>query len=172
MRSVLDSTLAGIRVAERALLAVVMIAMSLMFSVNVAVREFSPQLATELAWIEEATLFALAWLVFLGLGLALERRRHIAMTAMLDGMPARPALLVQKAINVAGLVFSLFLAKISFDLAAFIWRSGQISPTLGISMLGLYAPLPVGFALLSLRYLLDLLGAQSRFAIRHVLPEH
>jgi C4-dicarboxylate transporter DctQ subunit len=35
-------------------------------------------------------------------------------------------------------------------------------------VVGLYAPLPLGFALLSLRYLLELLGVQNRFEIRDV----
>jgi C4-dicarboxylate transporter DctQ subunit len=156
----LRGLLSFIRLAERMLLAVVMIAMAVMFFVNVMVRWMSPRHASDLAWIEEATLFALAWLVFVGLGLALEQRRHIAMTALPDSMPrAAPAL--DKLISVVGLVFSVFFAKISFDLALFIYRSGQISPTLGFSMLALYAPLPVGFALLSLRYLLRLLGARE-----------
>ena len=51
-------------------------------------RETFPKLAVELAWIEEATLFALAWMVFIGLGLVLEQRRHIAMTAYSDTLPA------------------------------------------------------------------------------------
>jgi TRAP-type C4-dicarboxylate transport system permease small subunit len=164
--------LAALRLMERAFLALSMIAMSALFFLNVAVREFSPSLATEFAWIEEATLFALAWLVFVGLGLALERRRHVAMASLIDGMPARPARLVRTAINLTGLAFCLFLTKVSFDLAAFIYRSGQISPTLNISMLSLYAPLPIGFALISLRYLLELLGIGNRFAIRDVISEH
>lgn len=162
----------AIRVVERALIAVVLIAMALLYFVNIAVRFFSARLATELAWIDEATLFAFAWLVFVGLGLALERRRHIAMTSVLDKMSAAAARPLQLAINLAGFVFCLIFTKFSFDLAAFIFRSGQISPTLGTTMVWLYAPLPVGFALLSLRYLLELVGAQNRFATRSVAQEH
>ena len=66
---------------------------------HVAVRELSPSLASSFAWIEEATLFALAWLVFVGLGLALERRRHIAMTALLDRFPDGAARAVEAAIT-------------------------------------------------------------------------
>ncbi len=168
----LQTLMSGIRLAERALLATVMLAMAVLFSVNVAVRELSPGLAPALAWIEEATLFALAWMVFVGLGLALERRRHIAMTALLDRLTPRTARAVEAAINLTGLVVSGFFAKVSFDLALFIANSGQISPTLGVSMLGLYAPLPVGFALLTLRYGLELLRFQDRFRIRDAIPEH
>ncbi len=162
----------GIRLAERALLVAVMLAMSALYAVNVAVRELSPALASSFAWIEEATLFALAWLVFIGLGLALERRRHIAMTALLDRLPSGPARAVEAAINLTGLGVCAFLTKISFDLALFIFNSGQISPTLGVTMLGLYAPLPVGFALLTLRYGLELVRVQDRFRIRDVTSEH
>jgi C4-dicarboxylate transporter DctQ subunit len=94
------------------------------------------------------------------------------MTAILDKLRPGVARVVQFAINATGLVVSAFLTKISFDLAAFIYNSGQISPTLGISMLGLYAPLPIGFALLTLRYLLELLRIQDRFQIRDVISEH
>lgn len=164
----LVTVMAAIRYAERAFLAVTLIAMSLMFFVNVAVREVSPKLATELAWIEEATLFALAWLVFIGLGLALERRRQIAMTVLEERLPRPVVRVIQKIINLTGLVFCIFLAKIGFDLAEFIYQSGQISPTLGISMAVLYSALPVGFVLLGLRYSLELLGVQDRTTITSV----
>ncbi len=168
----LQTLMSGIRLLERALLVVVMLSMSLLFAINVAVRELNPGLASSFAWIEEATLFALAWMVFVGLGLTLERRRHIAMTALLDRIPPAAARAVEAAINLTGLVVAAFLAKISFDLARFIYTSGQISPTLGVSMLGLYAPLPVGFALLTLRYGLELMRVQDRFQIRDVISEH
>ena len=80
----LAKLMSGIRIAERALLAALMIGMSVLFFLNVVARELFPKLAVELAWVEEATLFALAWMVFVGLGLVLEQRRHIAMTAYSD----------------------------------------------------------------------------------------
>jgi C4-dicarboxylate transporter, DctQ subunit len=168
----LAALLAGVRTAERIFIAVIMIAMSVLFFLNVVARETSPKLAVELAWIEEATLFALAWMVFVGMGLALERRRHIAMSAYLDSLPPGLARILHKLINLSGLVFCLLLTKFSFDFALFTYRSGQISPTLGFSMIGLYAPLPLGFALLALRYLLELIGAQNRFEIKDAVGEH
>ena len=168
----LTTLMAGIRATERVLLAVVMIAMSIMFFINVVVRETNPRLATELAWIEEATLFALAWLVFIGLGLTLERRRHIAMTVFADSLPPRIAFALHKLINVSGIVVGALLTKFSFEFALFVFHSGQISPTLGYSMVVLYAPLPIGFALLTLRYVLEFLGFQNRFAIQDVIADH
>lgn len=168
----LAALMAGIRTAERIFIAVIMIAMSVLFFLNVVARETSPKLAVELAWIEEATLFALAWMVFVGLGLTLERRRHIAMSSYLDSRPPAVARVLYRLINLSGLVFCILLTKFSFDFALFTYRSGQISPTLGFSMIGLYMPLPLGFALLSLRYLLELIGVQNRFAIKDAVGEH
>jgi C4-dicarboxylate transporter DctQ subunit len=164
----LASFMTALRAVERVFIAVILLAMSALYFTNVVVRSASPRLATELAWIEEATLFAFAWLVFVGLGLALEQRRHIAMTVFLDSRSPRVASVVQKIINLSGLTFCVFLTKASFDLAVFIYESGQISPTLGFSVVGLYAPLPVGFALLGLRYLLELVGVQDRSKIHYV----
>jgi C4-dicarboxylate transporter DctQ subunit len=169
MKPILASFMTALRATERAFIAVILIAMSALFFVNVLVRQFAPSLLAQVAWIEEATLFALAWLVFVGLGIALERRRHIAMTVFLDGRPRLDAAVIQKIINLAGLAFSVFLTKVSVELALFIWDSGQVSPTLGVSVVGLYAPLPIGFALLSLRYLLELFGVQDRSQIRDVV---
>jgi C4-dicarboxylate transporter DctQ subunit len=169
---VVGTAMSVIRRMERALLAAVMLGMSLLYVLNVLVRELWPALASQLAWIEEATLFALAWLVFIGLGITLERRRHIAMTSIMESMPARHRRLIENLINAAGLVFAVLLAKLGFDLAAFILASGQISPTLGISTVVLYAPMPIGFALLAVRYALELAGVQNRFALAEPPPGH
>ena len=168
----LTSLMAGIRAAERALLAIVMVAMSIMYFVNVVVRETNPRFATELDWIDEATLFALAWLVFVGLGLTLERRRHIAMNTFADSLPPRAAFALHKVINASGIVFGALLTKFSVDFAIFTWHSGQISPTLGFSMMWLYLPLPIGFTLLTLRYVLEFLGVQDRFTIKDAIADH
>jgi C4-dicarboxylate transporter DctQ subunit len=168
----LSRVMAAIRVAERALLSTIMIAMAVMFFFNVLAREFSPRLAVELAWIEEATLFLLSWMVFIGLGLVLERRRHIAMTAYSDTLPPRIAYALQKLINFCGIVFCALLLKFSFDFALFTYRSGQVSPTLGFSIAVLYVPLPIGFALLTLRYVLEFCGVQNRFDIKDVIADH
>ena len=152
-----------LRTIERALLGALMLAMSFAYVVNVAARNLVPALAPQLAWIEEATLIALAWVVFLGLGLALERGRHIAMSAFLERIrgPAKPWII--GAINLVGLLFSLYIAKIGMDISVFVYRSGQVSPTLNLSMIWLYGVMPVGFGLLALRYALELAGYSRRF---------
>jgi C4-dicarboxylate transporter, DctQ subunit len=162
----------ALRRLERGLLAALMILMALAYAFNVAMRELAASYASRFAWIEEACLFALAWVVFLGLGLALERGRQIAMTSLIERMPPGLRRAVKLAIDVTGLLFSLYIAKLALDITLFVWRSGQTSPTLDVSMAWLYAAAPVGFCLLALRYALELPQPEGRLAVREVSQEH
>jgi C4-dicarboxylate transporter DctQ subunit len=166
------SFLEALRRLERGLLAALMILMALAYAFNVAMRELAASYASRFAWIEEACLFALAWVVFLGLGLALERGRQIAMTSLLERM--RPAIRrpVKVLIDLTGLLFSLYIAKLALDITLFVSRSGQTSPTLDVSMAWLYAAMPVGFCLLALRYALELPQPEGRLAVREASQEH
>lgn len=161
-----------LRRLERGLVAALMIVMALVYAFNVAVRELAPAQAARFAWIEEACLFALAWVVFLGLGLALERGRHIAMTSLLERFAPRLRRAVKLAIDLTGLAFSLYVAKLALDITLFVVRSGQSSPTLEVSMGWLYAAMPVGFALLAARYVLELGAGAGRHAVRAAALEH
>jgi len=143
-----------------------MILMALTYAFNVAVRSFAPMQSARFAWIEEACLFALAWVVFLALGLALERGRHIAMTGLLERLGPRVQRGLRFAIDLTGLAFSLYIAKLALDITLFVARSGQASPTLDLSMAWLYAAMPVGFVLLALRYALELAALRGRLAAR------
>jgi C4-dicarboxylate transporter DctQ subunit len=136
------------------MVAALMILMAFAYAFNVAVRSLAPAQAAKFAWIEEACLFSLAWSVFLGLGLALERSRHIAMTSLLQRLAPGLRWRIKLAIDLTGVVFSLYIAKLAVDITLFVVRSGQSSPTLDVSMGWLYAAMPVGFALLALRYAL------------------
>ena len=159
----LHAALHILRTIERVLLAGLMLAMSLAYVINVIARNAVPLLAPRLAWIEEATLIALAWVVFLGLGLALERGRNITMSAFLGRIRGPAKAWIVGAINLVGLLFSLYIAKIGVDITVFVYNSGQVSPTLNLSVIWLYGAIPVGFALLALRYALELAGCSSRF---------
>ena len=149
-----------------------MILMAFAYAFNVVVRELAPTQAAKFAWIEEACLFSLAWVVFLGLGLALERGRHIAMTSLLERLAPGLRRGVKLAIDLTGLVFSLYIAKLALDITLFVVRSGQSSPTLDVSMAWLYAAMPMGFALLALRYALELGAREGRYAVRTAALEH
>lgn len=169
----MNLALAFVRRLESFLLAVLMLAMSFAYTFNVLVRELAASHAARFAWIDEACLFGLAWMVFLGLGLALERGRQISMTSILLGFAPRLRRGTKLVIDLVGLAFSLYIAQICYDVTLLVLKSGQSSPTLGVSMSWLYGPMPAGFVLLGLRYALELFGAADRHrqgtdALHHV----
>ena len=149
---------------EEILLAAIILLMVVLYSGSVLVREVSIELARRIEWIDEATRYLMVWMVFLGLGLALARGKHIAMTSYLERFPDRPRRLVRRIIDTVGLLFCLYVAWFGFAITLQVLGSGQTSPTLGISNAILYLALPVGFALLALRYAASLLGLLDRDA--------
>jgi len=149
---------------EEFLLAIVMIAMVVLYSGAVLMREVSIELARRTEWIDEATRYLMVWMVFLGLGLALARGRHIAMTSYLDRFSDRVRRLVRSTIDLVGLVFSLYIVWFGVDITLLVLASGQSSPTLGISNAILYLSLPVGFVLLAARYAASLFGVIDRWS--------
>jgi len=151
-----------LRRLETGLLGALMVAMSALYTLNVLVRELAPAYASRIAWIDELCLFGLAWVVFLGLGITLERGRHIGMTALLGRLAPGARRGIKLAIDLAGLAFSLYIAHLCLTVTLLVLQTGQVSPTLGISMSWLYGPMPVGFSLLGLRYALELAGASDR----------
>jgi len=160
-----------VRGIEGIVLGAIMLAMSFVYTFNVGVRELAPSFAPQLAWIEELCLFGLVWMIFLSLALGLEGGRHIGMRMVLTRMPPASRRAAKLTINLAGLVFAAYLAKIGVDITIFVAKSGQTSPTLNISMAWLYIVMPAGFGLLALRYLLEIVTPADRFAVK-VDPVH
>ncbi len=161
----MQKILTAIETVQGYVLGGLMTLITLAYGVNVLVREVRPDLATHLVWIEELSLYALVWMVFLALSIALSGGRHIGMRVVLSRLPAGAQRLVKLAINLVGLGFSIYLVKIGVEITAFVAASGQRSPTLGIPVAWLYIVLPTGFLLLAVRYLIELVTPADRFSI-------
>ncbi|WP_320008010.1 TRAP transporter small permease [Maridesulfovibrio sp.] len=162
MRKILISMLGGIRIVERILIISINLIMVGLYTFNVLVREIMPQYSSTFAWIDEATRLLMVWAVFLALGLALERGRQVAVTTLFEKMPDLPRKAVSILINLTGTVFSCYLVWLGITLVKFVMRTGQLSPTLGLPMYWLYIAPTVGFGLLGIRYLLELLNINNR----------
>lgn len=153
-----------LRLVERSVLVVTFLTMVALYFTSVIVREMGGQAASSFAWIEEAVRMLNLFMVFLGLGLALERGRHVGIRNLRDKLPDGVRRVLLKVTDIAGLVFALYIAWLGFGLAQFVLGTGQRSPTLGVPMGVIYMAPVAGFALLALRYGLSLLGVIDRFA--------
>ena len=94
-------------------------------------------------WSGEVSTFSLAWATMLGGAVGLRKGYQVAMTAVIDAVPAA----VSRIIQGAGILFMLCF------LSAMTWYGGvqtlinfdQTSPAMGIRMGYPYACLPAGF---------------------------
>jgi len=152
-----------LRLVEKMFVVCVFLSMVALYFFNVLVREFGGSLASDFAWIEEAVRLLNLFMVFGALGLALERGRHVGIETLRDKLPANVRAIILKAIDVVGVVFSIYVAVLGWRLVDFVLGTGQRSPTLDIPMGWIYAAPVAGFSLLALRYALSLFGIIDRF---------
>jgi TRAP-type C4-dicarboxylate transport system permease small subunit len=136
--------------------------MVVLFFGSVVTREIGGTFASRFAWVEEAVRLMNLFLVFLALGLALERGKHVGIDTLRAHLPARVQWWLMKLIDAVGFAFSLYLVWLGLVLVRFVLKSNQVSPTLQIPMGWIYMAPVVGFGLLALRYALSFLGVIDR----------
>ena len=61
------------------LLATIMMAMVALYAGSIAIRALVPAWSRNVAWVDEGTRYLMVWLVFLALGVALQRGRQLLM---------------------------------------------------------------------------------------------
>lgn len=156
--------LSALRIVERVTIVTIFLAMVALYFVNVLSRQVGGTFATNFAWVEEGVRLLSLFMVFLALGLALERGRHVGVYTWRDRIAARSGLPVRKLIDAVALVFSLYLAWLGYGMTAFVYSTGQISPTLNMPVFWIYLAPTIGFLLLALRYGLSLFGLIDRYS--------
>lgn len=135
-------------VAEKVIISIFMITMSILIFIQVISRYVFGDSVT---WTEEVSRYMFIWLIFLTMGIGFKENKHIGIDIVLDRCP--PAL--QKVISqfVYILVFSLsvLLTYEGILLVQQMAKFGQTSANLQIPMWFVYLSLPVGFLLTALR---------------------
>lgn len=147
--------------AERYGAAAMLIAMTLLYGVNVLVRSLAPSYASALAWIDEAARYMLVWVVFLAAGITLEVGRQVSVDILRGRMAPSHERVLFAVIDAVGLAFCLGAAVIAVQLTRFVMGTGQMSPTLGVPTYILYVAPAIGFASMAFRFLLRLLRVRD-----------
>jgi TRAP-type C4-dicarboxylate transport system permease small subunit len=95
-----------------------------------------------LVWAEEASVFLMIWVTFIGSGIAIRRRAHIAMAVVADRLRPGLARAVSAFSGAAIVAFLSVVAWQGFLLAAFV--HDQPSPAMRVPMVWPYLAIPVG----------------------------
>lgn len=107
-------------------------------------------------WAEELTQFLMAWMSFLGAGIAVWNWSHVGIDLVLNKLKGRAHILLTLVIRCAVLPFSLYLFIAGIDFVAGSW--GMVSDGMRIPMIYPRLAVPLGGASMVLFTLTHILG--------------
>ena len=95
-----------------------------------------------LSWSEEAARYMMAWVTFMGAGLAMGQKRHIGVTLIVSRLSKR----VRLAINTfAELIIAIFMVILIWQGIKLVWDlRTQVSPAMHFPMIIPYLCIPIG----------------------------
>ena len=108
-------------------------------------------------WTEEVSRYIFIWISYLGASLAIKKREAIQIDALTRKLPAN----IKRSIDVANSVFMIYFGYIlvqnGFTTISMQLANNQISPALQIPMAIPYSAIPIGFALICLRLIQNII---------------
>ncbi|MEO5696120.1 MAG: TRAP transporter small permease [Burkholderiaceae bacterium] len=147
MLHTLDAALSRI---EETLIGLLLVAASFVLFINVVARY---GFNDSLAWAEEITRYAIVWMVFLGGSVAARKGIHIGVDILARSLGDRPARRYLVAlVDSLCVAFGVFLVVFGGSLAAQAYEFGQVTPALQVPLWTVQLAIPVGGALMTLRF--------------------
>ncbi len=141
---------AALERVEEVFIGALLIASSFVLFINVVARYGFNDSFT---WAEELKRYAIVWMVFIGSSLAARKGAHISVDVLwrvLGDHPARRVLVV--SVDALCVLFSLFLVVYGWDLVAQAREFGQVTASLQVPLWTVQLAIPVGGALMALRF--------------------
>jgi TRAP-type transport system small permease protein len=100
-----------------------------------------------LRWTEEAGRYALIWLTMITASVAIRKRKHIILEALVNRLPKRLAICIEICMSLVIIVIIGIVTRYCW-IMAFQTAMGMYAASLDIRMAWPYAALPVGFVLI------------------------
>lgn len=106
------------------------------------------------AWTEELMRALFVWGTFIGASLGVKHGAHLGVTAICNLLPRRAKSLALVTINAVCALFCAFFAYSGYEMIAFQTMLGQLLPVSRLSVAWTTACLPVGFAFMTIRFII------------------
>ena len=111
---------------------------------------------SSLSWSQDLLTFMLIWSVFIGISLAVKRRKHIKVELAFSILPEKTQLFLKVLSNIVFMVFCSIISYFSFaKVYKLMFINPQISESTGLSMWMIQIAVPLGFALSIYRLIVD-----------------
>jgi C4-dicarboxylate transporter DctQ subunit len=135
--------------AEEILIGLLILAASIILFSNVVARYV---FNAGFAWAEELVRYQIVWMVFIGASVAARQGIHIGVDILVKIAPPGLAKLITLAINAIAIAFCAVLVFYGAELTAQAKEFGQVSPALQAPIWIVQLAIPVGAALMGLRF--------------------
>ena len=146
----------GLNALSRTLSGVVLLAMTFVLFLNIVARNF---LGYSYVGGDALGSWLMVWLTFIGAAFIVPTHGHVAVDLLLRAAGVRRLVVV--VTSFVGMVTSAIMAVIGVQLTQFIFSTGEVETTLGVSPGFLYLPVGIGMVLMFINYA-DLLVAMLR----------
>lgn len=108
-------------------------------------------------WTEELARYLMIWVAFIGSSLCVRKSLHISVDALVNVFPETVKKWLELLAYIICMLFCVWLFLISYGLVERLATTGQLSPSMRVPVYYAYAAVPVGFALMSIRYFIKIL---------------
>ena len=107
-----------------------------------------------LVWAEEYARYAIIWIVMAGSGAAVRENMHMRITAIIDVTKGKTFhFILNMFVLLVSISFSVFLMYAGFRLTMSMIANNQVSPAMEIPLWWIYVSIPIGGALMTIRYI-------------------
>jgi C4-dicarboxylate transporter DctQ subunit len=143
----LDKTLSRI---EGLIVGTMMLCTTIILFVNVIFRSF----AMASTWAEEVIRYVIVWVTFFGGSLCAKQGNHVGIDVFVQMFPSKKGQRIIRAIGYAGAaVFCAFATFAAYKITALVISTNQKSPAVLMPFWLVYIAMPLGFALMTLRFI-------------------
>ena len=108
-------------------------------------------------WAEEAARYLTVWGTFVGASLGAKKGAHIGVEAFVAFLPKKAQQYVNIVTTAICIGFCCMIAFIGYDYSIRLMQTGQLTPAMRIPIVIAYAAVPIGSALMTIRYFLVLI---------------
>ncbi len=109
-------------------------------------------------WSEELARYLFIWLIFIGASYAVVKKAHIHVDSLFAILPKKAKPYAELLGKFVWLAFSIFVVYLGVQQTLSVLNSSQLSPGLQIPLYLVYLAIPVGYLLMSLRIVQQLIG--------------
>ena len=143
---------------EEIFCAAALLTTALVLFVNVVLRYV---FSASTSWAEELIRYLMIWITFIGGSVCVRRGAHIRMDFLLGVLPEKMAGALTRLVYLIAAGFCVALFRYSYQLVRFTVELEQTSPAMGIPMWIPYLAMPLGSALMALRFVQAAFGKEG-----------